>query len=182
MERINNENTSLATIGLTIDLIKQGEVLEFDPEKKVNRRGSYVSLDQVTKAIGLYAKDLLNAYTVIESMEGEIQELNENFNEVAKEAESSASQVRQVLEGQRAFTDSETKLAEMAAQVASLKDHLKKAEKEAASLEAKMEEYKETADQVPELAQDVQVVLDALQASIREAGLSLDDILDSLPE
>ena len=36
------------------------------------------------------------------------------------------------------------------------------------------------ADTVPELAQDVQFVLDALEQSLEASGINLDDILDSM--
>ena len=182
MERINNENTSLGTIGLTVDMIKQGEVLEFDPEKKLNRRGEYVSLDQVSRAIGLYAKDLLQAYTVIEEMEAEMAEIKENLDEVTKAAQTSAAQVKQVLAGEKRFTESETKLAEMAASLEKLKQSNEDDKAYIAELQSQMKEFQDMADQVPELAQDVQIILDALEASIKEAGLSIDDILDSLPD
>ena len=36
MKRIQNETTALNSMGLTIDLVRKGECLEFDAEKKID--------------------------------------------------------------------------------------------------------------------------------------------------
>lgn len=181
MERISNENTALATNqNLTIDMVKQGVCLEFDAEKKLNRKQEYTLLQPVTKVIELYTKDLQAAYLTIEQMEEELAQTRQALDEVTEAATKSAEQVRQVLAGERKFTEAETKLAELMAGVAQLQQSHADDEALIAKLKQQIVEMQHLADTVPELAQDVQFVLDALEQSLEASGINLDDILDSM--
>ena len=117
MERIQNDATALSSQGLTIELIKRGECLEFDAEKKINRKNKYTLLAPVEKVIDMYTKDLQAAYLTIEQLETELKESQNALDEVTEAATKSAHQVKQVLAGERKFGEAETKLAELMASV-----------------------------------------------------------------
>lgn len=180
MERINDDMTALSAMGLTIDLVKQGECLEFDAEKKLNKRKQYTLLEPVAKVIDMYTKDLQAAYMMIEQLESELEENQRALEEVTAAATKSAEQVRQVLAGEKKFGDAETRLAELMASVEQLKQSHEDDGELIAQLKQQIQEAQQLADSVPELAEDVQYVLGALEISLKEAGLNLDDILDSL--
>lgn len=183
MERIQNENTALSEMGLTIDLIKQGECLEFDEEKKINaRKNKYTLLGPVAKVIDLYTKDLQQAYAVIEQLEAELRENQKALDEVTEAANKSAQQVRKVLAGEKKFGEAETKLAELMASVEQLRQSHADDGAKIAMLKQQVAEAQELAKTVPELAADVQYVLDALEKSLAESGISIDEILDTLEE
>lgn len=181
MERIQNDATALSTMGLTIDLIKQGECLEFDPETKVNaRKNKYTLLEPVTKVIDLYTKDLQAAYMTIEQLEGELKESQSALDEVTKAATRSAEQVKQVLAGEKRFDAAETKLAELMASVEQLRQSHADDGALIAQLKQQIADAQKMADTVPELAQDVQYILTALEKALTESGISLEDILDGI--
>ncbi len=180
MERIQNEATALATQGLTVDLIKQGECLEFDPEKKIDKRQKYTLLEPVTKIIEMYTKDLQQAYLTIEQMEAELAETQKSLDEVTEAARQSAQQVKQVLAGERKFGEAETKLAELMASVEQLRQSHADDGALIAQLRQQITDAQQLAETVPALAQDVQFVLDALENSLAEAGLNIDDILNDI--
>lgn len=180
MERISNDSTMLATQNLTIELIKQGECLEFDAEKKLNKRSQYTLLEPVMKVIEMYTKDLQTAYLTIEEMEQELAENQKALEEVTAAATKSAEQVRKVLAGERRFGDAETKLAELMASVEELKRSHEDDGETIAKLKEQIQEAQALAESVPELAEDVQYVLDAVQKSVLDAGLDLDEILSGL--
>lgn len=177
MERIQDEMTALASQGLTIDLIKKGECLEFDPEKKIDRKQEYTLLKPVTAIIEMYTKDLQAAYLMIEQLEGELKDSQEALDEVTKAANKSAQQVKQVLAGEKRFGEAETKLAELMANVEQLRQSHADDGALIAQLRQQIIDAKNIADTVPALAEDVQFVLDSLEKSLTDAGLSLDDIL-----
>ena len=54
MRSINAEETSLNEFGMTPELLLNGETCEFDAEKKLNRKESYVKLE--------FARKLADAY------------------------------------------------------------------------------------------------------------------------
>lgn len=181
MERIQNETTALSGMGLTIDLIKQGECLEFDEEKKINaRKNKYTLLEPVTKVIDLYTKDLQQAYLVIEQLENELADSKKALDEVTEAATRSAQQVKQVLAGERKFTDAETKLAELMASVEQLRQSHADDGALIAQLRQQISDAQKLAETVPALAEDVQYVLDALEKSLAESGISIDELLDGL--
>ena len=153
MERIQNESTALSSMGLNIDLILNGECLEFDPAKKIDRKKSYTELEPVVQVIDMYTKDLRQCYMTIEQMEQELAA------------------------GERKFGDAERRLAELMASVEQLR---KSHEEDGATIEKLQQQVKdaqELADTVPAMAEDVQYVLDALERSLADHGMSLDDIL-----
>lgn len=177
MERIQNESTALSSMGLNIDLILNGECLEFDPAKKIDRKKSYTELEPVVQVIDMYTKDLRQSYMTIEQLEQELAEAKGALDEVTKAATKSAQQVRQVLAGERKFGDAERRLAELMASVEQLR---KSHEEDGATIEKLQQQVKdaqELADTVPAMAEDVQYVLDALERSLADHGMSLDDIL-----
>lgn len=181
MERIQNENTALSAMGLTVDLVKQGECLEFEEEKRPNaRKNKYTLLAPVTKVIDMYTKDLQQAYATIEQLEAENADMKKALDEVTEAANKSAQQVRQVLAGERKFSEAETKLAELMASVEQLRQSHADDGAKIALLKQQVAEAQELAKTVPELAEDVQFVLDALEKSLADSGISIDDILDSL--
>ena len=181
MERIQSDATALSTMGLTVDLIKQGECLEFDEEKKPNaRKGKYTLLEPVAKVIDMYTKDLQAAYLTIEQLEAELADSQKSLDEVTAMAKQSAAQVRQVLAGERKFGEAETKLAELMASVEQLRQSHADDGALIAQLRQQIQDAQAVANQVPELAQDVQYVLDALEKSLENAGITLDEILDGL--
>lgn len=177
MERITDEMTALASQRLTIDLIKQGECLEFEAEKKINKKADYTLLAPVTAIIGMYTKDLQQAYLTIEQLEDEITDMKKAMEDVTEAAKKSADQVKQVLAGEKRFGEAETKLAELMASVEQLRQSHADDGALIANLRQQIADAQALADEVPALAQDVQMVLDALEVSLKEAGLDLDDIL-----
>ena len=177
MERIQTESTALGTQGLTIDLIKQGECMEFDAETKFNKKLKYTRLDLVVKIIDLYTKDLQQAYAVVEQLEGELSDSQKALDEVTEAAKKSAQQVRAVLAGEKKFSDAETKLAELMASVEQLRQSHAEDGALIAQLRQQITEAQHLANTVPELAQDVQFVLDALEKSMNEYGIDINDIL-----
>lgn len=180
MERIQNEATALSSMGLTIDLIKGGECLEFDAETKINRKNKYTLLDPVAKVISMYTKDLQQAYLVIEQMEAELKDTQAALDEVTEAATRSAQQVKQVLAGERRFGDAEHKLAELMASVEQLRQSHADDGAVIAQLRQQIAEVQSIADSVPELAGDVQFVLDALEKSLADYGIDINDIIDNL--
>ena len=182
MERINDDMTALASMGLTVDLIRQGECLEFDEEKKINRKVKYTQLDMVAKVIDLYTKDLQQAYNIIEQMEGEIADTKKALDEVIAGAKKSAEQVRAVLAGQAKFGDAETKLAELMANVEKLRQSHAEDGALIAQLRQQIKDAQELAAMVPDLREDVQFVLDTLEKALAENGIDINDILESIEE
>ena len=179
MERIQNDATALSSQGLTIELIKRGECLEFDAEKKINRKNKYTLLAPVEKVIDMYTKDLQAAYLTIEQLETELKESQNALDEVTEAATKSAQQVKQVLAGERKFGEAETKLAELMASVEQLRQSHAGDTALISQLKRQAEEAQELARTVPELAADVQFVLDALQNALAEEGLDVNEILDA---
>lgn len=177
MERISNDATALSQMGLSVDLIKQGECLEFDEEKKINRKQKYTLLEPVAKVIDMYTKDLQQAYLTIEALEAELKDSQKSLDEVTEAARKSAAQVKAVLAGEQKFGQAETRLAELMASVEQLRQSHADDGALIAQLRQQITEAQQLAATVPELAGDVQFVLDALEKSLAEAGLSIDDIL-----
>ncbi len=180
MERITDAMTALSAQGLTIDLIKTGEALEFEEEKKINRKNKYTLLEPVAKVIDMYTKDLQQAYLMIEALEAELADGKAALDELTEAATKSANQVKQVLAGQQKFNDAEGKLAELMASVEQLRQSHADDGALIAQLKQQITEAQNLADTVPELAKDVQFVLDALEQSLTEKGISLDEILGSV--
>lgn len=177
MERISNDATALSQMGLSVDLIKQGECLEFDEEKKINRKNKYTLLEPVAKVIDMYTKDLQQAYLTIEALEAELADSQKSLDEVTEAAKKSADQVRAVLAGERKFGEAESRLAELMASVEQLRQSHADDGALIAQLRQQIADAQQLAATVPELANDVQYVLDSLEKSLAEAGLSIDDIL-----
>lgn len=180
MERIQNDQTELSKMGLTTDLIKQGQCLEFDEEKRINKKNKYTLLEPVAKVIDMYTKDLQTAYMMIEQLESELAESQRALEEVTEAATKSAEQVRKVLAGEKKFGDAEKRLAELMASVEQLRQSHADDGALIAQLRQQIQDAQQLAATVPELAEDVQYVLDALQASLADAGLDLEEILSSL--
>lgn len=177
MERIQNETTALNSMGLTIDLVRKGECLEFDAEKKINRKKQYTLLEPVGKVIDLYTKDLQAAYNMIEQLEAELADSKKALDEVTEAARTSAQQVKMVLAGEKKFGEAENRLAELMASVEQLRQSHADDGALIANLRQQIKDAQELADTVPALASDVQFVLDALEKSLADAGLDIDDIL-----
>lgn len=177
MERIQEESTALHAMGLTTELVKQGECLEFEPEKKLNKRVKYTQLEPVTKVIDLYTKDLQAAYLTIEDLERELAENQKALEEVTAAAKQSADQVRKVIAGEKKFGEAETKLAELMASVEQLKQSHEDDGALIAQLKEQIVEAQELAEKVPEMAEDVQFVLDALQQALVNEGMDLREIM-----
>lgn len=182
MERIQSDATALSSMGLTVDLIMQGECLEFDEEKKINRKNKYTLLEPVGKVIDMYTKDLQAAYAVIEQLEAELKESQKALDEVTEAATRSAAQVKQVLAGERKFSEAETRLAELMASVEQLRQSHADDGALIAQLRQQIVDAQNIAQTVPELAEDVQYVLDALEKALKDYGVDLDDILNGLDE
>lgn len=180
MERIQNENTALNAMGLTVDLVRQGECLEFEAEKKIDRKKQYTLLEPVTKIIDMYTKDLQAAYNTIEQLENELADSKKALDEVTEAARTSAQQVKAVLAGEKKFSVAENKLAELMASVEQLRQSHADDGALIASLRQQIKDAQELADTVPALASDVQFVLDALEKSLAEAGMDIDDILKDI--
>lgn len=182
MERINDDMTALASMGLTVDLVRQGECLEFDEEKKINKKLKYTQLDLVAKVIDLYTKDLQQAYNIIEELEGELADSKTALDEVTAAAKKSADQVRAVLAGQAKFGDAETKLAELMANVEKLRQSHAEDGAIIAQLRQQVKEAQEYAELIPDLKDDVQFVLDTLEKALADNGLNIEDIIESIEE
>lgn len=180
MERIQNDATQLSTMGLSVDLIKQGECLEFEAEPKIKKNVKYTQLDPVTKVINMYTKDLQAAYLTIEQLEAELADSQKALDEVTEAATKSAQQVKQVLAGEKKFNDAETKLAELMASVEQLRQSHADDGALIAQLKQQIMDAQKIAKEVPVLAQDVQDVLTALEKSLTESGIDINEILDGL--
>lgn len=180
MERIQNDATQLSTMGLSVDLIKQGECLEFEAEPKTKKNVKYTQLDPVTKVINMYTKDLQAAYLTIEQLEAELADSQKALDEVTEAATKSAQQVKQVLAGEKKFNDAETKLAELMASVEQLRQSHADDGALIAQLKQQIMDAQKIAKEVPVLAQDVQDVLTALEKSLTESGIDINEILDGL--
>lgn len=180
MERIQNDATQLNTMGLSVDLIKQGECLEFEAEAKIKKNLKYTQLEPVSKVIEMYTKDLQAAYLTIEQLEAELKDSQKALDEVTEAATKSAQQVKQVLAGEKKFSDAETKLAELMASVEQLRQSHADDGALIAQLRQQIVDAQNIAKEVPILAQDVQDVLMALEKSLAESGIDINEILDSL--
>lgn len=180
MERIQDEMTALASQGLSIELIKQGECLEFDAETKINKKNKYTLLEPVAKVIEMYTKDLQAAYVTIEQLETELAESQTALDNVTQAANKSAQQVKQILAGEKKFGDAEKKLAELMANVEQLRQSHAEDGALIAQLQQKIQDAQANEDSINELTKDVQFVLNALETSMKNAGINLDDILNSI--
>lgn len=179
LESIKDEDTALIAQHITIELARRGECLEFDPEKKIDRKKNYVQQEIATLILEMYAKDLQRAYNIIAQLEEEAASTKKALEEVTAAAKRSAQQVKKVLAGERKFSEAETKLAELAANVEELRQSHAGDASLIAQLKLQAEEARELAKTVPELAADVQYVLNALQNALTEEGLDIDEILDA---
>lgn len=183
MQRITDDMTALAeNQNLTIEMILKGEGMEFDPEKKIDRKQKYTLLDPVTKIIDMYTKDLQQAYTVIQQLEDELEDSRKALDEVTVAAKKSADQVRAVLAGQAKFSDAEARLSALMASVEELRDHHNEDTALIAKLRQQIKDAQEMAALIPDLKEDVQFVLDTLEEALVKCGLSIDDILEEIDE
>ena len=82
-----------------------------------------------------------------------------------------------VLAGEKKFGEAENRLAELMASVEQLRQSHADDGALIANLRQQIKDAQELADTVPALASDVQFVLDALEKSLADAGLDIDDIL-----
>lgn len=179
LESIQDENTALLAQHITVELARQGEALEFDPAPKIDRKKQYVQLEIATTIVEMYAKDLQQAYNTIARLEEDLKVNQKALEEVTKAAKRSAQQVKKVLAGEQKFSKAETKLAELAASVEELRQSHAGDTALISQLKRQAEEAQELARTVPELAADVQFVLDALQNALAEEGLDVNEILDA---
>ena len=85
-----------------------------------------------------------------------------------------------MLAGERRFGDAEHKLAELMASVEQLRQSHADDGAVIAQLRQQIAEVQSIADSVPELAGDVQFVLDALEKSLADYGIDINDIIDNL--
>ena len=134
-------------------------------------------LEPVGKVIDLYTKDLQAAYNTIEQLEAELADSKKALDEVTEAARTSAQQVKMVLAGEKKFGEAENRLAELMASVEQLRQSHADDGALIANLRQQIKDAQELADTVPALASDVQFVLDALEKSLADAGLDIDDIL-----
>lgn len=179
LESIQDENTALLAQHITVELARQGEALEFDPAPKIDRKKQYVQLEIATTIVEMYAKDLQQAYNTIARLEENLKVNQKALEEVTEAAKRSAQQVKKVLAGEQKFSKAETKLAELAASVEELRQSHAGDTALISQLKRQAEEAQELARTVPELAADVQFVLDALQNALAEEGLDVNEILDA---
>lgn len=179
LESIQDENTALLAQHITVELARQGEALEFDPAPKIDRKKQYVQLEIATTIVEMYAKDLQQAYNTIARLEENLKVNQKALEEVTEAAKRSAQQVKKVLAGEQKFSKAETKLAELAASVEELRQSHAGDTALISQLKRQAEEAQELARTVPELAADVQFVLDALQNALTEEGLDVNEILDA---
>lgn len=179
LESIQDENTALLAQHITVELARQGEALEFDPAPKIDRKKQYVQLEIATTIVEMYAKDLQQAYNTIARLEEDLKINQKALEEVTEAAKRSAQQVKKVLAGEQKFSKAETKLAELAASVEELRQSHAGDTALISQLKRQAEEAQELARTVPELAADVQFVLDALQNALAEEGLDVNEILDA---
>lgn len=179
LESIQDENTALLAQHITVELARQGEALEFDPAPKIDRKKQYVQLEIATTIVEMYAKDLQQAYNTIARLEEDLKVNQKALEEVTEAAKRSAQQVKKVLAGEQKFSKAETKLAELAASVEELRQSHAGDTALISQLKRQAEEAQELARTVPELAADVQFVLDALQNALAEEGLDVNEILDA---
>lgn len=179
LESIQDENTALLAQHITVELARQGEALEFDPAPKIDRKKQYVQLEIATTIVEMYAKDLQQAYNTIARLEEDLKVNQKALEEVTEAAKRSAQQVKKVLAGEQKFSKAETKLAELAASVEELRQSHAGDTALISQLKQQAEEAQELARTVPELAADVQFVLDALQNALAEEGLDVNEILDA---
>ena len=111
MRSINAEETSLNEFGMTPELLLNGETCEFDAEKKLDRKESYIKLEFARKLADSYHSDLVNAYRVIESLEVENDELKAQNEDLSASGQKATAQANALLKGNDDFKKAEKLLA-----------------------------------------------------------------------
>lgn len=173
MTRIDPESTVLSKYGLTVDAILDGDAADFDPEKKLNRKGSYVQYDFAKAIVGAYADDLLQAYRVIEELEAELAEVTGNLESVSGQAQKASTQVKRMLAGDQKFADAEKLLAKFESQMELLAKDKQVDQATITKLRTEVSELITLRDEVPKLRADVDAVLTNLQSYFEEADIPI---------
>lgn len=175
MRSIEQEATSLNALGLGIDLILTGEKIEFDPEKKVNKKDDYVNYEFAVKIVDAYADDLLAAYRAIEALEEENSSLQKDLDDAVKAAETANGQVRKLLDGDKELENAEKLLAKFEQQMETLAKGKEMDKTTISKLTAQVNELIALKETVPQLEADVNAVLENLRTYFAEEGIPMED-------
>lgn len=150
------DNTQLTEMGLTHDLIMQGETIEVDPEVKLNKKEKYVRHDFISKVLEAYGADLHEAYTDIVSLEERITELETQLKETTDNANKSTNDLRRVLSSEQEFSEAEKILAHLESQMS--------------LCEKQIADYKESKTTDAQTIESLTNELDTLRAEIANDG------------
>lgn len=175
IKHIDKENTALGELGLTYDLIMDGEFAELSPEPKINRKIKYVRHEDITKIIEAYSTDLREAYKVNESLEEYLMEMKGDLDNAIKAFESTKAQLTQILQSEQSLKTTETLLGTLEEQL----DKLEKAKmldaQTIAELRQQVAELEENQSTVEDLSQEVDNILSNLRSYFDEEGIQIDD-------
>lgn len=177
--------TALSEYGMTPDVILGGEQIEFDPEAKVNaRKEKYVLYDFAKKLVDACISDLVDAYRIIEELEGQNTDLSTQASEAADAANKSSDQVRRVLAKNQEFQAAEQMLAKVEQQLDTFARDKKMDEETIQGLRSQVENLKgqvtelnHLKETVPQLEADVNQVLADLRSYMEEEGIPVDDMV-----
>lgn len=185
MRSINAEDTSLNEFGMTPELLLSGETCEFDAETKLNRKESYVKLEFARKLADAYHSDLVRAYRAIESLEGEVEELKAQNENLSASGQKAAAQANALLKGNDDFKKAEQLLAKFEQQIETFakdkradKATIEQLQAEAGGLRRQVDELIELKEKVPQLENDVNQVLDYLRECLEAEGIEVPDYED----
>ena len=84
-KKVDKDNTQLIEFAIGYDTIMEGALPEFPLVDKPNRKGKYVAIDVAETVLDAYAKDLHEAYSIIEHNAALSNQLLNDLNS-AKEA------------------------------------------------------------------------------------------------
>lgn len=196
MYGIDKENTALSKLGLTYDMItQQNERIEIEPVAKTTRKEKYIEYELANSIKEAYADDLEEAYHVIESLIRENAELTSDVEKYQKLDKNKAAQLKKVLDGDAAFKEAETLLAQLDQQmeafekakkedrerIQTLQTALNDARSELSMLSERaeiaandMEELQSLRNEIPQLRDEVQSIIDDLMANLEAAGIEID--------
>lgn len=197
MYGIDKDNTALSKLGLTYDMImQQNERIEIEPVAKTSRKEKYIQYELANSIKEAYADDLEEAYNVIETLMRQNEELKDDLDALQKSDKTKSAQLRKVMDGDAAFKEAETLLAQLDQQmeafekakkedretIRKLQTALETARGDLSELQARVnmsdedkEELEQLRNEIPQLRDEVQSILDDLMDNLREAGIEISE-------
>lgn len=172
---IDTDDTKLSQLGLTYDLIMDGEHAELDPEVKINKRKSqYVTMETVEFVVDAYSSDLMEAYRANESMIAYIAQCEEDLAQAKAAFETTKGQLEQIMDADENLRTTENLLASLDDQITKLDESKRLDSATIASLRAQMADMEAAQITTEELAAEVDLILDNLQKYFSEEGIDIE--------